>query len=101
MRYPVDASGAVGPGEVFFDMTAAPGEDAIDGVKVDQAGNLYVCGPSGIWLLSPEGTHLGTLGLPERPHNLAWGDEDGQTLYVTAMTSIYRIRLRIPGVRPL
>jgi gluconolactonase len=101
MRYPVDASGAVGPGEVFFDMTAAHGEDAVDGLEVDQAGNLYVCGPSGIWLLSPDGAHLGTLRLPESPHNLAWGDEDGQTLYVTAMTSVYRIRLRIPGVRPL
>jgi gluconolactonase len=101
MRYPVDADGAAGRGEVFHDMTAAPGEDAVDGLKVDRAGNLYVCGPSGIWLLSPEGTHLGTLRLPEHPHNLAWGDEDGQTLYVTATTSIYRIRLRIPGVRPL
>jgi gluconolactonase len=100
MRYEVDEAGAVSDGTVFFDMTHAPGEDAIDGLKVDRAGNLYVCGPSGIWLLSSEGTHLGTLRLPENPHNLAWGDEDGQTLYVTAMTSIYRMRLRIPGIRP-
>jgi gluconolactonase len=100
MRYPLDAAGAVGRGEVFLDMTAAPGEDAIGGLKVDQTGNLYVCGPSGVWLLSAQGTHLGTLRLPERPHNLAWGDQDRQTLYVTAMTSIYRIRLRIPGIRP-
>ena len=89
-----------GSSETFFDMTDAPGEDAIDGVKVDQAGNLYVCGPGGIWLLSPEGEHLGTLRLPEDPHNLAWGGEDGKTLYVTALTSIYRLRLGIPGIRP-
>jgi gluconolactonase len=100
MRYQLDGSGAVSGGTVFFDMTAAPGEDAIDGLKVDQAGNLYVCGPGGIWLLSPDGRHLGTLRLPESPHNLAWGDADGRTLYVTALTSIYRMRLRIPGVRP-
>jgi gluconolactonase len=89
-----------GRGEVFFDMADAPGEDAIDGVKVDQEGNLYVCGPGGIWLVSPKGEHLGTLGPPEAPHNLAWGDEDGRTLYVTALTSVYRIRLGIPGIRP-
>ena len=80
------------PGEVLFDMTDAEGEDAIDGIKVDELGNLYVCGPGGVWVLSPEGTHLGTLGLPEDPHNLAWGDADGRALYVTALTSIYRLR---------
>jgi gluconolactonase len=100
MRYPVDQAGAVGEGEVLFDMTGAPGEDAIDGIKVDRAGNLYVCGPGGIWLLSPDGTHLGSLRLPEPAHNLAWGDRDGRTLYVTATTSVYRLHLRIPGVRP-
>jgi gluconolactonase len=81
-----------GSSSVLFDMTDAPGEDAIDGIKVDDEGNLYVCGPGGIWVLSAEGEHLGTLRLPEAPHNLAWGDEDGKTLYVTAETSIYRLR---------
>jgi gluconolactonase len=101
MRYELDAAGEpAGPGVVLFDMTDAPGEDAIDGIKVDQAGNLYVCGPGGIWLLSPDGEDLGTLRLPEAPHNLAWGDADGRTLYVTALTSIYRIRLGVPGIRP-
>jgi gluconolactonase len=101
VRYEVAASGALSHGEVFFDMTNAPGEDAIDGIKVDQAGNLYVCGPGGIWILSPEADHFGTLRLPEAPHNLAWGDEDGCTLYIAALTSIYRIRLNIPGIRPI
>jgi gluconolactonase len=100
MRYDLDAGGQVSNGRALFDLTAAPGEDAIDGLKVDQAGNLYVCGPGGIWVLSAEGRHLGTLRLPESPHNLAWGDDDGRTLYVTALTSIYRLRLAIPGVRP-
>jgi gluconolactonase len=100
MRYTLDGAGSVTAAEEFFDVTGAEGEDAIAGLKVDTAGNLYVCGPSGIWLLSPGGDHLGTLRLPESPHNLAWGDEDARTLYITALTSIYRIRLAIPGVRP-
>jgi gluconolactonase len=92
VRYPLDADAGAGPGEVLFDMTDAPGEDAIDGVKVDPDGRLFVCGPGGIWVLSPEGEHLDTLRLPEDPHNLAWGDDDGRTLYVTALTSVYRLR---------
>jgi gluconolactonase len=96
MRYDPET----GAGDVFFDMTGAPGEDAIDGIKVDVEGNLYVCGPGGIWVLSPAGEHLGTLRLPESPHNLAWGDADGRTLYVTALTSVYRLRLNVPGIRP-
>jgi gluconolactonase len=90
MRYDL-ASGAA---EVLHDMTAAPGDDAIDGIKVDAAGNLFVCGPGGIWVLSPDGEKLGVLGLPEAPHNLAWGDADGGSLYITALTSVYRLRLR-------
>jgi gluconolactonase len=100
-RYELDSAGhAVGRGEVFHDMTDAPGEDAIDGLEVDREGNLYACGPGGIWVLSPEGERLGLLELPEAPHNLAWGDEDRRTLYVTALTSVYRMRLRIPGAKP-
>lgn len=81
-------------------MTSAPGEDALDGVKVDVRGHLYVSGPGGLWILSPEGKHLGTIVGPEHPHNLAWGDEDGRMLYLTALTGLYRVRLNIPGVRP-
>jgi gluconolactonase len=96
MRYEPDT----GAGEVFFDMTGASDEDAIDGIKVDREGNVYVCGPGGIWVLSPHGEHLGTLRLPESPHNLAWGDDDSRALYVTALTSVYRLRLNVPGIRP-
>jgi len=96
MQYDLES----GEGSVLFDMTDAPGEDAIDGLKVDEAGNLYVCGPGGIWIITPDGRHLGTLRLPEAPHNLAWGDDDACTLYITAETSVYRLRLGIPGIRP-
>lgn len=100
MRYPVNVDGTLSRGEVFHDMTGAPGDDAINGIKVDQEGNLYVCGPGGVWILSPQGGLLGVIKGPEIPHNLAWGDEDGRTLYMTAMSGIYRIRLNFPGVRP-
>lgn len=97
MCYEVAPDGAPSAGRVFFDMTAAPGEDAIDGIKVDQRGNVYVSGPGGLWILSPEGKHLGTLHAPEHPHNLAWGDDDGRTLYLAAQTSIYRVRMNVAG----
>jgi gluconolactonase len=100
MRYEVRPDGDLANGRVFFDMTNAPGEDAIDGMKVDQQGNLYVSGPGGLWILSPEGSHLGTLKGPEHPHNMAWGDDDGKALYLAAQTGLYRIRLNIPGIHP-
>ncbi len=100
MRYEIASDGAATSGSVLCDLTSEHGDDAIDGIKVDREGNLYVCGPGGIWILSPAGERLGLLELPEDPHNLAWGDDDGRTLYVTALTSIYRIRLAIPGIRP-
>jgi gluconolactonase len=100
MRYELSPDDEVIDSSVLLDMTGAGGDDAIDGLKVDQAGNVYACGPGGIWVISPSGVHLGTLRLPEAPHNLAWGDPDGRALYIAALTSIYRIRLQIPGIRP-
>ena len=100
MRYEVKADGTLSNGEVFFDMTSAQGEDALDGMKIDQKGNLYVSGPGGLWIISPEGRHLGTIIAPEHPHNFAWGDDDGKTLYLCARTGLYRIRLMIAGIRP-
>ncbi len=93
MRYEVRFDGGLENGSVFFDMTSAPGEDALDGVKVDPQGNLFVCGPGGTWILSPQGKHLGTLKAPQLAHNLAWGDEDRRTLYITALSGVYRMRL--------
>jgi gluconolactonase len=100
MRYPLRTDGSLGDGVVFIDMTGAKGEDAIDGIKVDQKGNLYVSGPGGLWILSADGTHLGTIVGPKHPHNFAWGDEDGRSLYLCARSALYRIRLNVPGVRP-
>jgi gluconolactonase len=96
-RYPVNSDGTLGAGELFFDMTSAPGDDAIDGIKVDARGNVYVSGPGGLWILDARGHHLGTLRGPEHPHNMAWGDADGRTLYLAAQTGIYRLRLDVAG----
>jgi gluconolactonase len=100
MRYEVNTDGTLANGRVFFDTSGAPGEDALDGIKVDVRGNLYFAGPGGVWIVSPEGKHLGTIRAPENAHNLTWGDEDGKTLYIAAQTGLYRIRLNIPGIRP-
>jgi len=81
-------------------MTGSVGEDALDGMKVDQQGNLYVSGPGGLWILSAEGKHFGTIIAPKHPHNLAWGDQDGKTLYLCAESGLYRMRLNIAGIRP-
>jgi gluconolactonase len=96
-RYQLDSDGKVVERMLFFDMTAAPGEDAIDGIKVDMLGNLYISGPGGLWILSPDGTHLGTLKPPEHPHNLCFGGDDGRTLFLTCQTGIYRMRTLVPG----
>jgi gluconolactonase len=78
-------------------MTAAPGAEALDGMKIDELGNLYVSGPGGLWIISPDGTHIGTIAGPELPANMAWGDADRRTLYLTARTGLYRIRLKVRG----
>ncbi|PYQ03157.1 MAG: hypothetical protein DMF82_13870 [Acidobacteria bacterium] len=100
MRYEVQRDGTLLNGQVFFDMTSSPGEDAIDGIKVDEKGDLYVSGPGGLWVLSPTGKHLGTILAPKHPHNFAWGDRDGKTLYLCARSTLYRMRLNVAGVRP-
>jgi gluconolactonase len=99
-RYEANADGTLSKGELFFDMTSASGEDALDGLKVDVRGNLYVSGPGGLWILSPEGRHLGTVVTPRHVHNFAWGDQDGKTLYLCARDGLYRMRFNVEGVRP-
>jgi gluconolactonase len=98
-RYGVTADGTLTSGEDFFDMTGAPGEEALDGIKVNQDGDLFVSGPGGVWIISPQGRHLGTIHAPELAANMAWGDADGRALYLTARTGVYRIRLEVPGAR--
>ena len=98
MRYPVRSDGSTGPGQVFFDITrTVPGDLAWDGLKVDRDGNVYAAGPEGIYVLSAAGKHLGTIRAPEHVANMAWGGADRRSLFVTASTGLYRLRLSIPG----
>lgn len=96
-RYDVMPDGALANGKLFIDMKGQPQPGVSDGMKVDTLGNVYESGPGGIWIISPEGKHLGTIHAPERAINLAFGDADRKTLYIAAHTSVYRIRLGTAG----
>jgi gluconolactonase len=93
----VEVDGTLSNGKIFCDMNISmPGSP--DGMKVDVNGNLYCTGAGGVWVFDAEGTHLGTIALPEQPSNCAWGDDDWRSLYITARSSVYRIRVKNPGI---
>lgn len=92
------ANGTVSHERIFGDENEPGGVP--DGMRVDQQGNLYVVGPKGIWAWDSSGAHLGTIVMPEQPANLAWGDKDYSTLYITAGTSVYRIATKARGFMP-
>lgn len=100
LRYDVEPDGTVSGERVFADLTSAPEPGVPDGMCVDSRGNLYATGPGGVWVFSPEGQHLGTIRTPEGPANCAWGG-DGRTLYITAVTSVYRVRSLVAGLSPV
>ena len=100
MRYRVQPDGTVADGKIICDASAETAPGAPDGMKVDRDGNIFSAAPGGIWILSPEGKHIGTIRVPETVGNLAWGDQDGKTLYITASTSIYRIHTKVGGKKP-
>jgi gluconolactonase len=104
--YDVGSDGALNGGDVFIDL-AHPQTGFFsggpDGMKVDSAGNLYITAANGIWVHEPDGNLLGVLVTrsdqrhAEPAANLAWGDADGKGLYVTACSSVYKFRVRVPG----
>jgi len=95
-RYEVNTDGNLKSGKIFFDWNFTEDEEALDGIKVDKQGNLFVSAPGGVWILSANGKLLGKIVTPERPANMAWGD-DGKTLYLTAHSSLYKIRVNTGG----
>jgi len=95
-RYEVNTDGTLKSGKIFFDWNFTEDEEALDGIKVDKQGNLFVSAPGGVWILSANGKLLGKIVTPERPANMAWGD-DGKTLYLTAHSSLYKIRVNTAG----
>ena len=100
MRYDVAANGALQNGKVLLDVTSQTEDGLPDGMKVDANGNVFATGPGGVWIFSPSGKHLGTIKSTEVPANVGWGD-DGKSLYMTARTGLYRIKLAVPGAKTL
>ena len=98
--YDVDRNMQITGGRVFGVEKEPPGTGGPDGMRVDTKGNLYATGPEGIWIWSPDGTHLGTIVLPKSAANLAWGDADFRTLYITARDAVYRIPMKAKGFDP-
>jgi gluconolactonase len=97
MAYERQPDGSYGAGRVFADLTREPGEDAIDGVKVDARGRVFVSGPGGLWVFAADGRRLGRIVTPRHVHNMAWGGADGHTLFLCARDRLYRLRLMVPG----
>ena len=92
----IDAEGRMQRRRIFTDLS---GDEAgiPDGMKVDQMGRVFCTGPGGIWVMEPDGTHIGTIRLPEMAVNFAFGGDDLRTLFVTAVTSVYTMRVKTPG----
>lgn len=97
LAYPLNADLGVGEPTVILDMNVET-QGGPDGMKVDSEGNLYVTGPGGLWVTTPEGEHLGTIEFPQVPANLCFGGEDYRTIYVTARTGLYSIRVNVLGM---
>ena len=95
--YDVKDDGTLNEGTILLDASGGDEPGVADGMKVDERGNLWATGPGGVWIISPAGRHLGTIKPPEGPANLAWGDADGRTLYMTARTGLYRVRTAVAG----
>jgi len=94
------ANGTVSGGRVFGEENGEPGDGVPDGMRMDRGGEMFVTGPKGIWVWDAQGHHLGTIVMPEQPANLAWGDKDYGTLFITATTSIYKLRTSVRGFVP-
>ena len=95
--FDVRADGSLTNSRIIADMDH-PQPGSPDGMKVDEEGNLYVTGATGVWVFDPDGACLGVVVTPERPANCAWGDSDRKSLYITARNSLYRIRTKVAGV---
>lgn len=100
MAYPVSDDLTLGEATVLFDASGLTGEiynGTPDGLTLDRSGNIYASGPGGVMVLNAQGKHLGTIELDEVAANVGWGD-DGKTLYISASTSLYRIKLTAEGL---
>jgi sugar lactone lactonase YvrE len=95
--FDVKSDGSITNGRLLIDM-ALPEPGAPDGMKIDRKGTIYCTGPRGFWIIDPTGKCLAIIRTPELPANMAFGESDWKSLFLTARTSIYRIRLNVPGI---
>ncbi|MGD1808015.1 SMP-30/gluconolactonase/LRE family protein [Dapis sp. BLCC M126] len=98
--FDVKSDGTLENGKIFAELKDPNKAGVPDGMKVDLQGNVYSTGPGGVWVFSVSGKLLGIISVTERVTNLAWGNNDYKTLYLTASKSLYRITLKVTGVRP-
>lgn len=94
--FTVQRDGRLGAGEVFA-KPVGPGEGSPDGMKTDVEGRVYCSGPGGIHVFDPDGGCIGVIGVPEVVGNFTWGGQDRTDLYICASTSLYRVRMKVPG----
>jgi gluconolactonase len=70
-----------------------------DGMKCDERGNIYVTGPGGVWVISPEAEQLGLIEVPENTGNLTFGGPEWKQMYIPSSTSLYRVQMKVAGNR--
>ena len=98
--FDVAADGSLANGRILIEAVGTGLETGIpDGMKCDVAGNVWVTGPGGVWIVDEHGTHLGTVQIPEHVGNLAWGGPEWSSLYVPSSTSVYRFMTKTSGAR--
>jgi len=95
--FEVNGDGSLKKGRVIA-LLKSDQQGAADGLKTDEAGNIYVAGPGGVWVFAATGKHLGTIAVPETPSNCNWG-RGFSGLYITARTAVYYVPTKIPGTR--
>lgn len=100
--FDVAADGSLGPSRLIGEGigTGVPREGNVDGMECDEHGNVWVTGPGGVWVLTPEGEHLGTVATPEVCGSLAWGGDDLHSLFLMTSTTVHVVRTLV-GPAPL